>query len=93
MPLAVSNGEYSGSCAHATADKTSRDIATPLERIDRMIHDRAVPRGWPRDLAESYLKERLDYAATDEHMAGLEMFHRKAHEHGMIPELRPLETV
>ncbi|MHC5025703.1 MAG: menaquinone biosynthetic enzyme MqnA/MqnD family protein [Planctomycetota bacterium] len=62
------------------------------ERIDRMIHDRAVPRGWPRDLAEVYLKERLDYAPTPERMEGLAIFFRKAHEHGIVGDCRTVHT-
>ena len=75
-----------------------RSIAAVLDRqrrrnsawIDPMIARRAEPRGWPRDLAREYLHDRLRFEFTDERRAGLEAFHRKAREHGLIDELRPL---
>jgi len=62
-----------------------------LERLDAMIHREAVPRGWPADLASDYLKDRIVYEWSDEARAGLELFFRKATQHGLLREARPLQ--
>lgn len=62
------------------------------ERIDSMIHRRAVARGWPRDLAEEYLKQRLVYAFTEARREAVEEFFRRAAEAGLIPSHRPLDV-
>lgn len=62
-------------------------------RLDTIIHDRVRPRHWPDDVAGEYLKHRLNYAFTDERRAGLELFHDKAHEHGIVPRRRPIEIL
>ena len=58
-----------------------------------MIHERAQPRGWPQDLASDYLKQRIVYAFTEEIRDGLELFHRKACDRGLIETIRPLEIL
>jgi chorismate dehydratase len=62
-------------------------------RIEAIIHDRAEPRNWPRDLALAYLRERIAYEFTDDRRRGLEQFFDKAFEHGLIGERRPLELI
>ena len=54
---------------------------------------RAVASRWPRDLADAYLKVRLDYALTPERMKGVDLFFRKAHEHGIIAGVRDVRTL
>jgi chorismate dehydratase len=61
------------------------------ERIDWMIHHKAKPRRWPGDLARDYLTDHIAYEFTDERRAGLELFFRKAHEHGLIATCRELD--
>jgi chorismate dehydratase len=62
-------------------------------RLDRIIHDRVRPRQWPLDLARTYLAQRLVYDFDARHLAAMELFHRKAYEHGLIKELREVEVV
>lgn len=58
--------------------------------LDRLIHDRVVPRGWPADLAAEYLGHRIRYEFDERAALGLERFWAKAAEHGVINELQPL---
>jgi chorismate dehydratase len=62
-------------------------------RLDRIIHDRAEPRGWPADLARDYLKPRLHFELGPEHLTSLELFYAKAHEHGLIETVRQVRTL
>lgn len=62
-----------------------------LERIDVMVHRKAVPRQWPRDIARGYLNQHIAYEFTAQRRAGLELFFSKAHQHGLIDAQRPLE--
>ena len=64
-----------------------------VERLDRIVHERAVPRGWPADLARTYLKQRLIFDFTPEARAGLELFYAKAQEHGLIETRREITTM
>jgi chorismate dehydratase len=63
------------------------------ERIDRIIHQRARPRSWPADLARSYLTRCLQFDYTARHHSALELFYRKAHAHGLIGSVRPIELL
>lgn len=64
-----------------------------VERIDRVIHQRAAGRGWPADLAREYLKQKLSFEPTERSMAGLELFFEKSLRHGLISERRPLRLL
>jgi chorismate dehydratase len=59
-------------------------------RLDSIVHDRAVPRGWPEDLARTYITRRIAYAWERRHEAGLELFFEKAHACGLVPRRRPV---
>lgn len=62
-------------------------------RLEWLVQTRAAPRGWPVDLARTYLGEYLSYEWTDPRRAGMEMFFAKAKEHGFIDALRGIEVV
>jgi len=62
------------------------------QRIDGMIHRRALPRQWPADLAADYLKRHITYEFTPGHLAALEHFYAKAHEHGLIDQPRAIDV-
>jgi chorismate dehydratase len=62
-----------------------------VERIDRIVHRRALRRGWPADLAATYLKRELAFEWNPRRRAGLELFFDKACEHGLAAHRRPLE--
>ena len=60
---------------------------------DRIVHDSAVPRGWPADLAREYLGVRLRYDWTERAVAGLEAYWAAAEEMGLIGHRRPLAVL
>jgi chorismate dehydratase len=62
-------------------------------RLDWIVHHRAPARRWPRDLARHYLTENLAFEFTEPRRAGLELFHDKALEHGLIEKRRPVRVV
>lgn len=64
-----------------------------LADIDRIIRDHAQPRGWPPDLARTYLTQHLTYDLGPRQLQGLTTFHRWAQEDGLIPRARPLKLL
>lgn len=62
-----------------------------LERIDWIIHHRAKSRNWPGDLASEYLKQHISYEFTNRRLEGLKLFFEKAHRHGLVENLKPIE--
>ncbi len=87
--------------ARAGADPARLDVAAAvLDRqrrknrplLDRLIHDRVVPRGWPADLAREYLGERLRYEWDEAAAEGLRRFWELAAGHGLIEGVRPLRV-
>jgi chorismate dehydratase len=76
--------------AAAVLDRTRRANAA---RLDSIIHDRAAPRRWPRDLAHTYLAERIAYTFDDRRLAGLELFFDKAHAHGLVNRRRSIRCL
>jgi chorismate dehydratase len=60
------------------------------ERLDGMVHRRAVPRGWPRALASDYLASKIRFDFDDRCRTGLELFWTKAADLGFIEDRRPL---
>lgn len=63
------------------------------ERLDRIVHHKAVAGGWPRALAREYLRDKLAFELTEPRRRGLELFFDKAVEHGLVERRRPLEVV
>jgi chorismate dehydratase len=61
------------------------------ERLDLIIHRRALSRGWPADLADGYLKQEIAFEWSEQRRVGLELFFDKAVEHGLANHRRPLE--
>lgn len=53
--------------------------------IDPIIERFAIPRGWPASIAREYLTERLQYDIGPEHLEAIRLFHRLAHQYGLIP--------
>jgi len=68
-----------------TARKTGLDHATEI------VHQHAVPRGWPAVLALQYLTRYLHYEITDKQLAAMTQFHQLAAKYELIPDPpRPL---
>jgi len=58
-----------------------------------LIDEAAVETGLAAEELERYLTRNLSFHLGDEERAGLEEFHRRAHAHGLTPELKPLRFV
>ncbi|MCP3902632.1 MAG: menaquinone biosynthesis protein [Planctomycetes bacterium] len=74
----------------AVLDRQRRMNALNMETLARR---HAAAHRWPEDLAAQYVSERIQYELTDRHLAGLELFFDKAHEHGLIPGRRAIHLV
>jgi chorismate dehydratase len=62
-----------------------------LSSIDTLSREAAAELGLDSADVRSYLTENLHYFLRQEELAGLEEFYRRAHQHGLILEPRPLE--
>ena len=60
------------------------------ERVESIISREAEGRGWPPDLARTYLRELLRFSPTPERIAAISEFHNRAAAVGAIPTVRPL---
>ncbi len=60
------------------------------ERLAGIVHRRAVPRDWPRDMATEYLEQKLCFEFTPRCREGLELFWLKATALGLIERRREL---
>jgi chorismate dehydratase len=75
-----------------------RDLPERLERAKRqglanvreIITRHAIPRGWPAGMALQYLTIYLKYDIGPREIQAIELFHRKAAQHGLIEQARPL---
>lgn len=76
--------------ANLAAMTLDRQRRHNLERIERIVVQAAARTKWPADLATKYLREHLVYEVTPRRLEGLELFFRKAHEHGLIAANRPV---
>ncbi len=71
--------------AAAVLDRQRRHNAT---RLDWIIAARAPLRGWPIDLARTYLHDLLKFEVTSAHRAAVERFFDLAFECGVLSERR-----
>jgi len=55
-----------------------------LSRVDTLVRDFAVPRGWPADIARRYLTEYLKFTVEPRQLEAMRVFHRMAHEVGAL---------
>jgi chorismate dehydratase len=62
-----------------------------LSSLDTLVREAAAELSLDTADVRSYLTENLSYFLREEEIAGLEEFYRRAHEHGLILEPRPLE--
>jgi chorismate dehydratase len=59
-------------------------------RIDQIVAKHAEAHGWPRDLAQRYLGQLLQYEIGPTQLEAIELFATKAYELGLIDAPRPL---
>jgi chorismate dehydratase len=62
-----------------------------LSSLDTLVREAAAELGLDSSEVRAYLTENLSFFLREEEIAGLEEFYRRAHEHGLILEPRPLE--
>jgi chorismate dehydratase len=62
-----------------------------LSSLDTLVREAAAELSLDTGDVRSYLTENLSYFLREEEIAGLEEFYRRAHEHGLILEPRPVE--
>jgi len=65
-----------------------------LSRVDQLVRDFAVPRGWPADIARRYLTEYLKFTVGPRQLEAMRLFHSMAYEVGALPDApRDLEII
>jgi chorismate dehydratase len=75
-------------------DRLRQALQMGRQRTDDLVQQYAVPRGWPVDVARDYLTKYLTFDVGPRQLQAIELFHRKAAEHGIIPgPPRPLHLV
>jgi chorismate dehydratase len=82
----------------ARADVPTDKLALQLEaakqrglaNVDSIIARDAIPCGWPAGVAREYLTHYLQFDVGPRHLEAIRLFHRLAHQHGLIPQ-RPRE--
>ncbi|MEX0777246.1 MAG: menaquinone biosynthesis protein [Phycisphaeraceae bacterium] len=59
-------------------------------RMADIVTRHAAAHAWPHDLAMQYLGQWLHYDIGEPQLQAMRLFYEKAHQHGLIPRLRPL---
>lgn len=62
-----------------------------ISSMDTLVREAAAELGMESGEVRSYLTENLKFFLRENEIAGLEEYYRRAHEHGLILEPRPLE--
>jgi len=62
-----------------------------LSSLDNVVRESAAEMGLDSSEVRSYLTENLSFFLRREEIEGLEEFYRRAHQHGLILEPKPLE--
>jgi chorismate dehydratase len=64
-----------------------------LAHVEEIIDLYEGELGLPRAELRAYLLENISFHLDEEMRAGLDLFYRLAHKHGIIPDLRPLTMI
>jgi chorismate dehydratase len=62
-----------------------------MSSLDTLVREAAAELGLDSADVRSYLTENLRFLLQEEEIAGLEEFYRRAHEHGLILEPKPID--
>jgi chorismate dehydratase len=62
-----------------------------LSSLDTLVREAAAEMGLDTSEVRAYLEKNLSFFLRDEEIEGLEEFYRRAYQHGMILEPRPIE--
>lgn len=55
-----------------------------MQHIEQIINRFAVPRGWPVEIARTYLTETLKFEIGPRQLQAIAQFHQLAHKHGVL---------
>jgi chorismate dehydratase len=90
--FAVWAGPASAELRNTTEDfQKSRDYG--LAHINEIAHEYAPRHSLTAEEVKIYLTENIDYNLCEEHVEALTLFHRLAHEAGLVPGIQPLHFV
>jgi chorismate dehydratase len=64
-----------------------------LAHVEEIINRDASALGLPDAELRAYLLENISFSLDEEMRAGLDLFYKLAHRHGIIPEVRPLMMI
>ena len=64
-----------------------------LARLEEIIDSYHSALGLPRSEIKSYLTEDISFYLDKEMRAGLELYYRLAHKHGLVPVVSPLKSL
>jgi chorismate dehydratase len=73
----------------AAASLLARTRLRNAQRLDWLIDLAVTQRAWPRELAQTYVRQHLRYEIGPEQRAGVERFLSLAHGHGLLPAHAP----
>jgi chorismate dehydratase len=71
-------------------ERLARRRTHNLQHLDELVERVALPRGWERELAASYLGSILSYELGPRERRSMELFWSRCHELGIVERLRPL---
>ena len=64
-----------------------------LEHVEEIVSLYRQAVGLPQNEIKSYLLENISFELDEEMRAGLDLFYRLAHKHGIVSEVRPLKMI
>ncbi len=64
-----------------------------LAHVEEIIQRHGVSRGWPTDIARTYLTRYMQYDIGPRQLEAIRLFHRLAARHGIISQCRELDVV
>ena len=64
-----------------------------LEHVEEIAADYERRLGLPHDELRTYLLENICFNLDEEMLAGLELFYKLSHKHGLIPSVKPLSWI
>lgn len=64
-----------------------------LKHVDEIVQRYGVTRGWPADIARTYLTHHMQYDIGPQQLKAIGLFHKLAKKHGMVEQCRELEVV
>lgn len=83
----------SGTRAEGLTKVFQESLQSGLAHLDEMVGESSLELNIEPDRLRRYLTEHLSFTMGPTEVRALEEFHRRAHEHGLIQEIRPIDFV